>query len=306
MSRVIVFGSLNMDVSIACERMPEAGETLTGSGLSLSPGGKGANQAAAAARLGADTAMLGAVGDDAFGDDLLSSLAGAGAGCEGVARARGVATGTAVIIRTGGDNRIVIEPGANAWLRAPDAERAVTRLASPGDVFLTQLECDREATFAALAAARRAGAYTMFNPAPASPVPREVWESVDLVCLNETECAAITGVLPGDRASCEAAMEALSALGVGVAALTLGARGSIVEGGGRRIASVPPEVDAVDTTCAGDTYLGALAAARAAGLGLEDAVARATAASALATTRVGAQRSIPGPGEVDALLARGR
>lgn len=301
MPRVIVFGSLNMDLSIACGRMPHAGETISGSGFITNAGGKGANQAVAAARLGAETCMIGAVGADAFGNDLHRCLEAANVDTAELATIEETPTGVAVIIRTDGDNRIVLDPGANHVLRIADVETALERVAQPGDIFITQLECDVETTFAALAAAHERGLYTIFNPAPACEIPPETWRSVDLLCLNETECAAISGMLPVNEDTAAAAFKRLAALGVGRAIITRGEDGSNVYDA-ELSAHIPSlDVEAVDTTAAGDTYIGALAAALVAEKTLLDAASWASAAAALAVTRVGAQCSIPKKCEVDAL-----
>lgn len=312
MARVIVFGSLNMDLTIEADRMPVGGETLTGRGFFTNPGGKGANQAVAAAKLGADTCMVGAVGEDAFGDELISGLKGAGAGTEAVARVADAPTGIAMIIRTQGENRIILDPGANHTLRLPAVSAELDRLSAPGDLFVTQLECDHGTTFAALAAAHDRGLYTVFNPAPAVPVPDEVWPAVDLLCLNETETEIITGVLPQDDATISQAAAWFADKGVDPVIVTLGSRGSVL----LRSGSVTPigacPVEAVDTTAAGDTYIGALSAqlaaqvgggAEPAGLRVEEAARYASAASALATTKLGAQQSVPTASEVQAFLA---
>lgn len=298
MSKVIVFGSLNMDLTIECDRMPRMGETLTGRNFLLNAGGKGANQAVAAARLGADVHMLGAVGTDVFGDSLRASLEQAGVDCGRLQRIEGTPTGVASITRVAGDNCIVLDPGANHVLRPKDVKAALDELAYPGDIFLTQLECDIPSTFAALAEAHRRGLYTIFNPAPAVSVPRETWKSVNLVCLNETECEIVTGVFPDSDDAARRAMELLVSWGVSTVALTLGAQGSRVLSGDTWIVSLPPSVEVTDTTGAGDTYIGALAMARARGLSLEEAIAWATHASALACTRVGAQQAIPSTSDV--------
>ena len=222
MARVIVFGSLNMDLSIACERIPQAGETLTGSGFITNAGGKGANQAVAAARLGAATAMIGAVGADAFGDELRRGLDAVGVDTTELATVEEVPTGVAVIIRTEGDNRIVLDPGTNHALRIADVKAALDRIAQAGDIFITQLECDITTTLAALHEAHERGLYTIFNPAPAQKLPQECWNDVDLLCLNETECAAISGMLPVNDDTAAAAFKRLAVLGVRRAIITRG------------------------------------------------------------------------------------
>ena len=225
MSRVIVFGSLNMDLSIACDRPPLAGETIMGRDLVMGAGGKGANQAVAAARLGARTCMIGAVGADAFGRELSGGLSSDGIDTTELVCADAAPTGIALIVRSEGDNRIIVEPGANHVLTAEDACAALDRAAQPGDIFVTQLECALDATRAALAHARDMGLTTIFNPAPACPLPDDTWGYVDVLCLNETECAAYTGVLPEDGETVAQAMEVLAGLGAGGVVITRGAAG---------------------------------------------------------------------------------
>lgn len=304
MPKVIVFGSMNMDLSIDAPRMPAAGETLSGSGFLTNAGGKGANQAAASARLGAATHMIAAVGADAFGCELVAGLEAAGVGCGLVRRLEGVSTGVAVIVRVAGENRIVLSAGANHALTADDVIADLWRVAERGDVFLTQGECDPAATEAALRAAHDLGLYTVYNPAPARPAPDDLWASVDLVCLNETECQIVCGVLPSDDETCLEAAQLLRAKGAGAVAITLGAEGSFglgADGVALRISAArPPEV--VDTTGAGDTFIGGLVAGRLRGLSLEDSMVWGAAAAALTVSRLGAQQSIPTAEEVEAAL----
>lgn len=293
MSKVIVFGSLNMDLSIESDHMPSLGETIMGRCFITNPGGKGANQAVAASKLGAEVVMLGAVGQDAFGDQMIAALAEQGVTCEHIARTEVCPTGVALITRVGGDNFITIDSGANLSSGIDDVCSALDEVACGGDVFLTQLECDFDATMLALKAAHARGMYTVVNPAPARCLPDWVLPHLDLVVVNEGECEMLTGIYPADEASACAAMQKLRGAGVGTVAVTLGERGSMISSGDELIVSVPPCVTAVDTTCAGDTYIGALVAGYARGITLPDAVELATRASALATTKVGAQCSIP-------------
>lgn len=305
MSRVFVFGSLNMDLSIACDRMPQAGETIAGHDLLVNPGGKGANQAVAAARMGATTAMVGAVGTDAFGEQLAQALAAAGVGTQHLVRTTDAPTGTALIVRSDGDNRIILDAGANRALRADAVMAVLAQAAEPGDLLITQLECDVPTTFDVLARAHGAGLFTVFNPAPACAVPRELWPSIDLVCLNETECGIMCGIEPHTDDDARRAAEALCARGAGAVAITLGSHGSALYDGCTftRIAPVP--VQAIDSTAAGDTYLGALAAELARGAALTVAAQFASYAAALTVTRVGAQQAIPTRTEVDAVQGNG-
>lgn len=299
MRRVIVFGSLNMDLSIACDRIPQAGETLAGHDLLINPGGKGANQAVAAARMGAPTHMVGAVGTDAFGEQLARALDEAGVGTRYLARSAEAPTGTALIMRTGGDNRIVLDAGANRVLDADAVMAALAEVADAGDILIAQLECDVPTTLDVLARAHGAGLYTIFNPAPACPMPRELWRSIDLVCLNETECGIMCGIGPRCDDDVRRAARALHEMGTGHVAITLGSSGSAVldDSSLTFIPAVP--VRAVDSTAAGDTYIGALAAELARGADVIDAARFASRASALTVTRVGAQQAIPTRAEVE-------
>lgn len=303
MSKVVVFGSMNMDLSIDAPRMPAAGETLSGSGFITAAGGKGANQAVAAARLGADVRMIAAVGADGFGEELTRGLADAGADVALVRRLADVTTGVAVILRTDGENRIVLHAGANHALGATDVVSDLRRIGESGDIFVTQGECDPAATEAALRAAHEQGLYTIYNPAPARPAPDDLWPCVDLVCLNETECQIMCGVLPVDDTTCLAAARRLRELGAGTAVITLGAAGSFglgPDGEPVRVPAAPANV--VDTTAAGDTFIGALAAGRAQGFSLAESMEWGAQASALTVGRLGAQPSIPTAAEVEAAI----
>lgn len=293
MSKVIVFGSLNMDLSIESDHMPQLGETIMGRGFITNPGGKGANQAVAAARLGAEVVMLGAVGNDAFGDQMIAALAEQGVRCDRIGRVKDAPTGVALITRVGGDNFITIDSGANLSGDLDYVTEALDSEARGGDVFLCQLECDYETTMRAVVRAHERGMYTVVNPAPARELCDWVYEHIDLVVVNENECETLTGVYPDTKEHTLAAIEVLEGRGVGAVAVTLGARGSIVRANGQVLVSVPPKVEAIDTTCAGDTYIGALVAGYSHGLPIDEALAIATEASALATTRIGAQQSIP-------------
>jgi ribokinase len=302
MSKVIVFGSLNMDLSVGCPRVPGAGETIIGHGFLASPGGKGANQAVASARMGVVTHMVGAVGKDVFGTRVVQSLVEAGVLCERVRALKDVPTGTATILRAEGDNRIVVDPGANAATPADVVCSAIDDIAKPGDIFLAQLECDLDTTVDAIAYARESGLYTILNAAPVAMLPSDVYQAIDLLCVNETECEALTDISPDTERGCMRALMAFSARGVATTVITLGAKGSValIADDMYRMGSF--ELNAADTTAAGDTYLGVLAAQLSQGLDIVDAMRWASAAGALATTREGAQRSIPSLAEVQKLL----
>ena len=308
MPKVVVFGSMNMDLSIEADRMPRAGETLAGHDFVTNAGGKGANQAVAASRLGADVAMVAAVGADGFGDELVAGLRSAGVDTSEVERTERATTGVAIIVRTDADNRIVLHPGANVVMGASEACTAIGRVASAGDVLLVQGECDEAATLAAVRHAHDMGMRVLLNPAPARPIPDDVWPCVDMVCLNETECEVMCGVLPHDEKTLRQAAGLLVGLGCGCVVVTLGSRGSYAldaraVGDARELRVEARRVDAVDTTAAGDTFIGALAAGLADGRDLAEAMAFGTAAAAITVTRVGAQQSIPTLDEVRSALA---
>ncbi|MGN0071260.1 MAG: ribokinase [Atopobiaceae bacterium] len=302
MNSVIVYGSLNMDLSIAAERMPKQGETLAGEGFCTNPGGKGANQAVAAAKARARTLMFGAIGDDVFGPALTDALAEAGVACSGVKTLRDTSTGVAVILRTAGDNRIVLDHGANGCHAPEEMAEAVASAGKAGDMLLCQMECDLETTSAVLHAAHAKGMRTLLNVAPPEKLPSSIWSDVDIVCVNETECEALVGILPADEATTRQALAALVALGAGAAVITLGGKGSAALQDGKLVHVPADRIEAVDTTAAGDTYIGYLAQGYVSGLGLDESMQRATHAAGLTATRVGAQQAIPAAEEVDALF----
>ncbi|MFC7432754.1 MULTISPECIES: ribokinase [unclassified Agrococcus] len=300
MSGVLVVGSINVDVTVVADRMAAAGETITGSALETGLGGKGANQAAAASLAGATTAMIGCVGSDAFADVALGGLRAAGVDVDGVRTVDG-GTGIAHIRVAGGENSIVVVPLANAQLDVAQAQAAVD--AADADVLLLQLEIAQDVVLAAAERAHARGMRVVLDPAPAAPLPEEIWQHVALVKPNEHEAGLLTGVDVTDAASAERAARWFLGRGVGAAIVTLGRAGAVlVDASGARTLDAHV-VDAVDSTAAGDTFSGYLAAALAAGEGLDAAARRAMAAAAISVTRVGATASIPSADEVDAFLA---
>lgn len=276
--KVAVLGSINLDIVASGAPLPRAGETVSGAALSRHPGGKGANQAYAALRLGAEVSLYGRVGRDAFADEALALLKADGADLSGVAADETEPTGVALIaVSPEGENQISVCSGANAGVAAPAVIEA--------DALVFQLEIPIPVVTAALDGFE---GFKAVNLAPAMPVPESVFERADLLIVNETE-AAFYG-------------EALHRSGAMVA-LTLGAAGAELWMGGGRIASAaPPKVAVVDTTGAGDVFVAALTVALSEGQPPQDAVAFACAAGALATTRPGAQPSAPSRAEVEAVL----
>ncbi len=287
---VLVAGSANVDFVVRASHVPAPGETVLGRELGTFPGGKGANQAVAAARAGGvRTRMLLALGDDTFAKYLEDSLLRAGVQLH-VVRAR-ESTGVALIcLADDAQNAITVAPGANAMLRASDLPdlRDVA-------ILLLQLETPLDAVTGMARAARARGVKVMLNAAPARSLPRELLELIDILVVNEDELAKVAG----ERASIR---EALAAVKVRSAIVTLGSRGVCAYEGGEFLTQPAFEVEPVDTTGAGDTFCGALAAALASGHAMRDALRRACAAAALTTTRLGAQSSIPAYDEVETLL----
>jgi ribokinase len=297
---VTVVGSLNEDVLIAVGRLPGRGETVIGRSAVLAPGGKGANQAAAAGELGPGVHMVGRVGEDPAGARQLAALAASRVNVGRVHRTPGVPTGSATIpVEDGtGENLIVVVPGANAELTPEDAGAESVRRAR---VVLLQLEVPLAAVEAA---ARAATGTVVLTPAPPQPLPAALLEHVDVLVPNEHELASLAGVEPGEREPEELAALARSVASCAVV-VTLGARGAlVVPPDGPVLLQAPPAVTAVDTTGAGDCFCGALAQALATDPDLPAAVRFAVAAAALSTTGPGARGALPDADAVDALLPR--
>ena len=292
--RVSVFGSLNVDDVARVNRLPAPGETVTASSSAVHPGGKGANQAVAAARAGAPVRMVGVIGDDAGGRLLGDRLASDG--IERSLRTGAGPTGRAVIlVDDDGENIIALVPGANAEAGAEDVERACGGL-GPKDVLLMQLEIPLAAVGAAAARARKSGALVVLNAAPARQgLPLS---AVDVLVVNERECFQVAGLSHGG--DLQAAATGLARTWGLTVVVTLGAAGAVFTEGGDLAVFPSPKVTAVDTTGAGDTFAGYLAASLVGGLSMGHSVARAVRAGALAVTREGAQPAIPGAAQVDA------
>ena len=278
---VLVLGSANLDLVVTSERHPEPGETLIGGDYSEHPGGKGLNQAVASARAGATTRFVAAVGADSAGDVLLGVADDAGIETSGVVTVDRPTGRALIVVSASGENSIVVVPGANTL--------CPTASAIDNDVLVAQLEVPIEVVTSSFVAARDAGATTVLNPAPATPLPPELLTVVDVIVPNEHEVDLLGGV------------DALLASGVGAVVVTLGERGARVHTEGRVTQVDSLAVDAVDTTGAGDTFTGYLAAGLSEGLDLVTAATRGCAAGALATMRAGAVPSIPSRAEVDAV-----
>jgi ribokinase len=302
-NRIVVVGSINMDLVTRTAKIPVPGETVIGGDLQTYPGGKGANQAVAAARQGAGVAMVAHVGQDAFARQLLRNLAQDGVDhthVTPVATASGVAL---IIVDDAGQNSIVVASGANGRLTAGDVQKAQPLIQS-ADLLLLQLEVPLQAVQCAAQLAHDADVRVILNPAPARPLPAALWSLVDILVPNETEAAVLAGASAAGESGLLAAAQQLHALGVPTIILTLGARGALLAQDGQFTRYPAFSVDQVlDTTAAGDAFLGGLSAALAGGSSIAAAVPWGNAAGALAVTRAGAQPSLPTKEEVQKLLS---
>jgi ribokinase len=304
---VVVVGSLNMDFVVRTKHLPTAGETVPGHSFRMAPGGKGANQAFAAGRLGAGSVvvrMIGRVGQDLFADHLKASLSGAGVDVSAVHASRSQPTGVALIpVDEAGQNQIVVAAGANMDLQAADVE-AMRRVFRGGRIALFQLETPLDTVAAGMRIAREEGLRTMLDPAPAQALTAELLRSVDILTPNETEALILLGRRPErvSAADAPAIAAAVAALGAGVAVLKLGEQGCWFHGSGEAFPVPGFAVRAVDTTAAGDTFNAGLAIALTEGLPMRQALRFANAAAAVSVTRSGAQASAPTRAEADEML----
>ena len=276
---VAVVGSANLDLVARTERLPRPGETVTGATFSRIPGGKGGNQAVAAARLGADVRFVGCVGEDELARQVLDAMRADGVDVSGVVTADDTTGVALIVVDSAGENTIVVAPGANARLVAADVAAGDVEAA---DAVICQLEVPLEA----VAEAGRRGRFFCLNAAPAQPLPAELLAQADLLVVNRYE------------------LEAVGRTG-GLVALTLGAEGAVLLEAGEEVArAAPPRVDAVDGTAAGDAFTACIVVSLLEGRPRDEALARASAAGAIAASRPGAQPSLPTAAEVDAILAR--
>jgi ribokinase len=310
---IVVIGSLNMDFVIAVDRLPLPGETILGHSFRVIPGGKGANQAYAAAKLagsgqggGMLVRMLGRVGADSFGAALKANLAGVGVDVSPVLETESEATGVACIhVDAAGQNSITVAPGANGVLSAGDIQ-SQRRGMDGARCVLLQLEVSIAAVAEGLREARRVGATCILDTAPARALPTEILELVDIATPNENEACVLAGVPPSRVSPTEAAAlgNKIRELGVRSVVVKLGDQGCVYCGPDRTFVAPPFPVQAVDSTAAGDTFNAALAVSLAEGAEMGDALRFANAAAAISVTRAGAQTSAPARAEVEALLAQ--
>jgi ribokinase len=304
MGRVFVAGSINMDVVATADRHPRIGETVAGQAVLYFPGGKGANQAVAAAKLGAPTTLIGRLGKDAFGRELKAFLAAQGLDLSLVQETAGAHTGTALITIANADNTIVVIPGANALVDAADV---TAPMLAKGDIAVSQFEIPLPAIHAFFKRAHAAGAKTILNPAPATEFSRDLLDLADILILNETELGLLakTGLREtDDHTRFIDAARALQTREEKIICVTLGKRGVLALVDGKPLVIPGRTVRAIDTTGAGDCFVGAVAAQLACGKSINDALAYANIAASISVQRMGAAPSMPTAAEVEAVLPR--
>jgi ribokinase len=306
MKAVVVLGSINMDLVVRTERFPHPGETLTGRTFYTAPGGKGANQAVAAARLGVPTRMVGRVGKDVFGNTLLASLKQDGVNVAAVQEDAEQPSGTAVImVDDKAENEIVIVAGANGAVCEADLDQLRQMLPDAGQLLL-QLEVPMDTVLAAARLAHEQDVTVIFDPAPVRPLPDALYPYIDILTPNESEAAALVGFAVNDEASAAKAAQVLLGRGARQVVIKMGGRGAYWHDG-QQAAFLPAyKVNAVDTVAAGDAFNGALAAALAEGLPVQEALRWGMAGGAISTTRIGAQPSLASREELLALLEKGK
>lgn len=298
-----MFGSINMDLVARSPHLPQPGETLIGHSFTTIPGGKGANQAVAVARLEIATELIGRVGGDAFGQTLLAGLQDNGVGCDRVWSDPSTASGVAlIVVDDQSENQIIVIPGANGQVGDADIQRLHTVLTS-AQVLLLQLEIPLPAVVAAAQIAKQAGVTVILDPAPApAALPAELYSTIDIITPNQVEASQLVGFPVEDFASAKQAAQVLQQRGVACAIVKLGKQGALCVTR-TEVLQIPAfAVTAIDTVAAGDAFNGGLAAGLAAGLSISEAVQQASAVAALSVTKSGAQPSLPTRSQLQAFL----
>lgn len=306
MNNIVVIGSLNMDIVVKVDRIPKVGETVLGRDFKTIPGGKGANQAVSAAKLKGNVSMIGRVGRDAFGEELLNNLEKENVNIKGVKKDREEATGIAMInVNKEGNNNIVVAPGANYKCSTDDIEDFEDLIAA-AKVMVLQLEIPMETIEYATKLAKKHDIKVILNPAPAAPIKKEVLEDIYLLTPNETELELLTGMKVTNEEEAKAAAKELIKIGIKRIVVTLGEKGALLVDHDNAQLIQAHQVKAVDTTAAGDSFTGALAVSIAEGKDAKEAILFANAVAALSVTKEGAQTSLPSLEEVEDFIKERR
>jgi len=300
-NRITVVGSLNMDLVVTTPKVPAMGETILGSGFMTAPGGKGANQAVAAARLGGNVAMVGCVGDDIFGRDLLENLSKNNVDIGCVTVKQSTSTGIAMIVIKDGNNCIIVDPAANYTL-TPDMMDSLEEIIKDSALLVVQLEIPFETVERAILLAKRHKVKVLFNPAPARALSDELLSMVDIFTPNETECEIITGISINSIEDAKRAVEFLNNKGIPQVIITLGGKGVVYNSTEGILHKTVPDVKVVDTTAAGDSFSGAIALALSQGKTMDEAVDFGNIVGTLTVTKKGAQTSLPSMEDVENFL----
>jgi ribokinase len=302
--KIVVVGSSNTDMILKLSRIPRPGETVLGGEFVTAAGGKGANQAVAAARAGGSVTFVARVGRDMFGERAVAGFVENGINVEHVQHDTAPSGVALIFVGDDGENSIGVASGANGNLSPADVRQADKAFAA-ADIVVMQLETPLDTVQAAADVAAANGSIVILNPAPAQALPNKLLEKISILTPNETEAELLTGVVVTDEASCNEAADILLEKGVETVVITLGARGAFVASADLRQLVPGFKIEPIDTTAAGDTFNGALAVAMADGLPIADAVRFANAAGAISVTRMGAQPSVPSREEIDRLVDSG-
>ena len=299
--QIIVVGSINTDMVIGANTLPKPGETLMGHKFFMNPGGKGGNQAVAAARMGGEVSMVANLGVDVFGDSAIAKLKDEGVNCEGITRDNDSPSGVAIInVDEKGENQIVVAPGANANLNTDLVSTALERIL-PSSIVLMQLEIPIESVTRAVEVCQQKGCRIILDPAPAHSLPESVYKGTYLLTPNKNEAELLSGISISDRDSATCAAEKLLMFGVANVAITLGSQGVLLANGEKKQFLEATSVNAVDTTAAGDCFSGAVAAKLSQGFSLVEGIRSGILASSICVTRHGAQEAMPYINEVNSL-----
>lgn len=299
MRKIIVFGALDTSLSMQCDHFPKPGEVITGSGYMSAPSGKGGNQAVCAARMGAETFMVGKVGNDHNGRKITADLTKHGVSVMNVSVTARARTGVSLVVNAGRDFAVVVDPGANDVISYEEVRAAIHGLGEHRNIFLTSLSCDFDVTMQALACAKRNSLFTILHAAPSHELPDEAYKGLDLLVVNKDNCRLLSGIDPATDDACRQALAFFAGKGVRQTVITLDKRGSVTLVGGNLFKVPGYDVDIVDASCGGDAYVGELAAHIAFDGPIEESMQYATAAAAISIGRAGAQKSLPSWAEVE-------